>query len=187
MSGWPNVLPRPASILALVGLILHTAYVVWVGGDFMPFARFFVPTLPLLFLFASFGADDTDRSIVTDTLRDLESRGVRMAVVTNNVREFSSGSGGGWRSIVPIDVMSVVVDSSALGMRKPDPAIYHHVLDELGVVPAASVFVDDMAANVAAARAVGMHGVVVGRDPVAAMAELRNLVAEAGGVAISSP
>ncbi|TDJ72765.1 MAG: hypothetical protein E2O39_06085 [Planctomycetota bacterium] len=47
---------RAPTRCALAGLLLHSAYVVWVGGDFMPFARFFVPTLPLLFLFACFGA-----------------------------------------------------------------------------------------------------------------------------------
>ena len=35
-----------------IGLLLHTVYVVWVGGDFMPWARFFVPTFPLAVLLA---------------------------------------------------------------------------------------------------------------------------------------
>ena len=130
-------------------------------------------------LFAGFGDDPTDRSVVTDTLLDLHARGVRMAVVTNNVREFSDGDGGGWRSLVPLHAVEVVVDSSAVGMRKPDPAIYRHVLDELGVAAESAVFVDDMPANVDAARGVGMYGVVCGPDPAPAMAELRALVDDA--------
>ncbi|MEZ5165293.1 MAG: hypothetical protein R2695_01940 [Acidimicrobiales bacterium] len=68
--------------------------------------------LPLADFFRAFGDDPADRSIVGETVRRLHARGIAMAVVTNNVREFSSGDGGGWRSLVPMEVMSVVVDSS---------------------------------------------------------------------------
>jgi len=47
---------RPAAHVAVIGLTLHTAYVVYVGGDFMAHARFFVPTLPLFFYFGCLGA-----------------------------------------------------------------------------------------------------------------------------------
>jgi FMN phosphatase YigB (HAD superfamily) len=141
---------------------------------------------PLVDFFRSFGADETDRSIVTETLLELHGEGATMAIVTNNVREFSDMGGGGWRSLVPIDAISLVVDSSAVGMRKPDPAIYHHVLGELGVEPEVAVFVDDMPANVDTARAVGMHGVLFGADPIVAMADLRAVIAAAGGLAVSS-
>ena len=40
---------------AIVGLVLHTAYVIWVGGDYVALARFFVPTLPLAMLMACLG------------------------------------------------------------------------------------------------------------------------------------
>ena len=40
--------------IALAGVLLHTAFVVAVGGDFMPMARFFVPTLPVVLLLACF-------------------------------------------------------------------------------------------------------------------------------------
>jgi arabinofuranosyltransferase len=46
----------PALQVAMTGLLLHSAYVVYVGGDFMAHARFFVPTLPLLFYFGCLGA-----------------------------------------------------------------------------------------------------------------------------------
>ena len=45
-------------------------------------------------------------------------------------------------------------------MRKPDPAIYSHTLEALGVRAAQAAFVDDLEHNVAAARALGMHGVL---------------------------
>ncbi len=132
--------------------------------------------LTLADFFGQFRTDEADRTVVTETARELHSDGVAMAVVTNNVAEFSGGDGPGWRSIVPMEIMSVVVDSSAVGMRKPDPAIYRHVLVELGVAAPSAVFVDDMPANVEAAQSVGMHGIVVGSDPAQAMTELKSLV-----------
>ncbi len=132
--------------------------------------------LTLSDFFRRFSEDDADRSVVIDTVRDLHRGGIKMAVVTNNIAEFAGTDGGGWRSMVPMELMGVVVDSSQVGIRKPDPAIYHHVLGELGVEADQTVFVDDMVSNVDAARAVGMHGVVVGADPGPAMVELRRLV-----------
>ena len=40
---------------AAIGLLLHTAYVVYVGGDFMPLARFFIPAFPIALLFGALG------------------------------------------------------------------------------------------------------------------------------------
>lgn len=133
--------------------------------------------LTLADFFGQFAHDEADRTIVTSTVRDLHAAGIKMAVVTNNVAEFGGDENQGWRTIVPMDVMTAVVDSSAVGMRKPDPAIYHHTLAELGVTAERTVFVDDMPANVEAARTVGMHGVLVEADPGPAMDELRELVA----------
>jgi epoxide hydrolase-like predicted phosphatase len=138
-------------------------------------ARFGIQ-LTLTDFFRRFGDDPHDRGIVTDTVRDLHGLGIAMGIITNNVKEFSESENGGWRSIVPIELMSVVIDSSAVGMRKPDPAIYHHTLAELGVQPEHAVMLDDMPANVDAAKSIGMHGIVVGGDPSPAMAELRALV-----------
>ncbi|MEM7141467.1 MAG: HAD family phosphatase [Actinomycetota bacterium] len=132
--------------------------------------------LSLADFFRRFGDDPADRTVVTETVRSLHARGIAQAIITNNVKEFSESENGGWKSIVPMDAMSVVIDSSAVGMRKPDPAIYHHTLGELGVDAQRAVFLDDMDANVEAARAIGMHGIVVGADPAVAMGELVALV-----------
>lgn len=50
----------------------------------------------------------------------------------------------------------VLVWSYQLGLAKPDPAIYQHVLGKLGTKPAEALFIDDKLVNVEAARAVGM-------------------------------
>ena len=44
-------------------------------------------------------------------------------------------------------------------MRKPEEGIFLHAAQALGLAPAECVFIDDMAANVAAAAACGMTGV----------------------------
>jgi putative hydrolase of the HAD superfamily len=47
--------------------------------------------------------------------------------------------------------------SAAFGVRKPDPEVYRRCLDRLGVAPEAVLFVDDSEANIAGARAAGLH------------------------------
>lgn len=46
-----------------------------------------------------------------------------------------------------------------VGLAKPDPAFFTHIVDSLGLEPDEAVFVDDMRANVAGARAAGLHAV----------------------------
>jgi len=94
------------------------------------------------------------------------------------VKEF----GDAWRATFPVDeLFEVVVDSSAVGMRKPDERIYRLTCERLGVDPTAAVFLDDNHDNVAAARAVGMEAVHFGDDPWEALAAL-DAVLERRGV-----
>jgi putative hydrolase of the HAD superfamily len=114
------------------------------------------------------------REAVVSATRRLRVRGVRTALVTNNAREFSQG----WRAMIPIsELFDAVIDSSEVGVRKPDPAIFALALRALGdIAPDQAVFLDDFPGNVAAARRLGMHGVLVGDDPTGALAELERLV-----------
>ena len=93
--------------------------------------------------------DGIDRTVVADKVRALRAQGLRMGIVTNNVREFSER----WRRLIPVDeLFDDVVDSSAVGLRKPNPDIYHLALRRLGVTrPGAAIFLDDFAPNVDAA------------------------------------
>jgi putative hydrolase of the HAD superfamily len=50
--------------------------------------------------------------------------------------------------------------SCELLTAKPDPAIYRHTLDNLGVAPQEAIFIDDIPANIAAARALGIDGIL---------------------------
>jgi putative hydrolase of the HAD superfamily len=106
--------------------------------------------------------------------RQLRAEGYRVGLITNNVREASAA----WRALVPVDeLFEVVVDSSEVGMRKPNPAIFHHALALLGdVAPERAVFLDDSPGNVAGARMAGLHAIHV-VTPAQALAELDELLA----------
>jgi putative hydrolase of the HAD superfamily len=89
-------------------------------------------------------------------MRSLHGRGYRMAILTNNVREWESM----WRSMLPVDeIFELVVDSGFEGVRKPDARIYELTLERLGIPAAGTLFVDDTEVNVEAARALGMQAV----------------------------
>jgi putative hydrolase of the HAD superfamily len=104
----------------------------------------------------------------------LRAEGFRTALVTNNIREGESS----WRAMLAVDdLFEVVVDSSAVGMRKPDPAIFTHTLSLLGgVAPGRAVFLDDVDTNLAGARRAGLQTVLVGDPPGPALEELDRLL-----------
>jgi len=126
-------------------------------------------------VFQKLSGDAGIRPAFVDRARRLRGAGVRTALVTNNAREFRDR----WRPLLPLDeLFELVVDSSEVGVRKPDPAIFRMALDGLGGIdPARAVFLDDFEANVVAARALGLRGVLVGPDPAPALAELDALIA----------
>lgn len=107
-------------------------------------------------------------------VRTLKAEGFATALVTNNVREGSDK----WRAMIPVDeLFDVVVDSSAVGMRKPNPAIYRHTLELLGsVAPDQAVFLDDVESNLVGARAAGLQTILVGDPPDQALVELDGLL-----------
>ena len=55
----------------------------------------------------------------------------------------------------------MVVDSSQVGLRKPDPAIWHLTLEQMGVHASEAVFLDDHPGNTGAAEAIGIRSVLV--------------------------
>ena len=95
---------------------------------------------------------------MVEFVREVRRRGVRAALLTNNVREWEPL----WRSKLPEvdELFEVIVDSAFVGLRKPDPAIYALTLERLGgVPPERCVFVDDLDVNCEAARTLGMAAV----------------------------
>ncbi len=118
------------------------------------------------------------RETMVERVRTLRSGGVRTALVTNNIREFREG----WQGMLPFDeLFDVLVDSSELGIRKPNPKIFEHTLLALGgVSPGKTIFLDDYAGNISAAEKLGIHGILVGYDPAAAIEVLDDVIATAG-------
>ena len=110
-----------------------------------------------------------------DYVREVRERGVRTALLTNNVREWRDG----WRAKLPEldELFEVVVDSSEVGMRKPEPEIYELTLKRLGegVDATGCVFVDDTDVNCEAARELGMRAVLF-ESSEQAIAELEGLL-----------
>ncbi|MBT5518864.1 MAG: HAD-IA family hydrolase [Rhodobiaceae bacterium] len=99
-------------------------------------------------------------------LERLKAEGYRIACITNNVK---TGAGAGMartqeKADAVAKVMQLfehVIESSEIGVRKPDPAIYQMACDKLGVAPSDCVFLDDLGINLKPARAMGMGTVKV--------------------------
>jgi putative hydrolase of the HAD superfamily len=124
-----------------------------------------------------FEALDPNQPMI-DLMRDLKARGYRMALLTNNVREWEPL----WRAMLPVDeVFDLVVDSAFVGVRKPEPEIYELTLERLGggIGTDACLFVDDVEDNVATARELGMK-VVHFRSNEQAIPEIQAALAAAG-------
>ena len=89
-------------------------------------------------------------------MRELSGRGYKLAICTNNVREWEQL----WRAKLPVDeLFDVVIDSAFVGVRKPERAIYEMTLEGLGVPAEAALMIDDIELNCDAARALGMQAV----------------------------
>ncbi|MDJ0722766.1 MAG: HAD family phosphatase [Desulfobacterales bacterium] len=101
-----------------------------------------------------YGDEAVDR-VVLDLIQTLHGR-FRLAVLSNHPPGL-----GPWLEDWAIQrYFDVVYGSGDEGCAKPDPAAYRTVLERLGVVPPEAVFIDDTAGHVAAARELGLHGIV---------------------------
>ncbi|MEO8003411.1 MAG: HAD-IA family hydrolase [Betaproteobacteria bacterium] len=98
------------------------------------------------------------------------------ACVTNNV---SAGAGRGidrdssraeeWKNISAL--FDLVIESSRIGVRKPEPRFFELTCAELGITPDQAVYLDDLGTNLKPARKMGMHTIKV-EDHAKAIAEL---------------
>jgi len=110
------------------------------------------------------------RPAMLDAIRRLREERYAVAALTNNW----ATEGENEREAGPDDLrelFDVFVESSRLGLRKPDPRIYLHTCEALRVEPRDAVFLDDIGRNLKAARALGMTTIKV-EQPETALAEL---------------
>jgi len=108
-----------------------------------------------------------------ELMRELQASGLRMAMLTNNVKEWEPH----WRPMLPVDeIFETVVDSAFVGCRKPEPRIYEITLERLGLAAEQCVFVDDLLPNIEGARELGFTAVHF-QDTEQASAEIRAALA----------
>lgn len=106
------------------------------------------------------------RPAMVAALDRLKAEGFKLGCITNNV---PSGKGAGMagtpEKAVAIEKIMArfahVIESSKIGIRKPDPRIYTMMCDALGVVPAECIYLDDLGINCKPAAALGMAAIKV--------------------------
>ncbi len=108
-----------------------------------------------------------------ELMGELKAEGYRMAMLTNNVREWEPL----WRPMLPVDeIFETVVDSGFVGCRKPESKIYELTLERIGQPAGSCLFVDDVLVNCEGARKAGLHAVHF-QDNEQAIAEIRAALA----------
>lgn len=111
------------------------------------------------------------RPEMIEAVRRCGQRQLQTALLTNNVVGMSAD-----RHVSDVVALfDVVVESSVVGLRKPDVAFYALACDRLGIEPHEAVFLDDLGVNLKPARAMGMTTIKV-TDPAIALAELEAVV-----------
>jgi len=125
------------------------------------------PVRPDGLLARMFGATALDE-VMLELIRSLKRSGLKTALLSN-----SWGSGGYPRDLFP-DLFDVVVISE-VGMRKPEERIFRHTAQLLGLEPNECVFLDDIEANITAAQALGIVG-LLHEEPARSVTWLRDLL-----------
>ena len=116
------------------------------------------------------------RPEMVEALRRIKSR-FKTGCITNNLPANAIGSASG-RTLYIAEVMALfdhIIESAKIGLRKPDPQIYHMMVDALAVDPKHCVYLDDLGVNLKPARAMGMTTIKVD-DPALALDELEAAV-----------
>lgn len=106
------------------------------------------------------------RPAMVAALDTLKGAGLTIGCITNNV---PSGKGAGMARSEELaaEVAAImarfdhVIESSKVGVRKPDPRIYEMMCEALGVEPAACIYLDDLGINCKPAAQLGMHAIKV--------------------------
>ena len=109
------------------------------------------------------------RSELVDYVPRIRASGLATGIITNNVAEFREH----WRGMLPVDkLFDFVVDSSEVGMRKPNPAIFLKALEIGGFSAQEVLFLDDYEGNVIAAEALNIQSILVDGDGAKTVADL---------------
>ncbi len=113
------------------------------------------------------------RPQMVTALEKIKSHGLSQACLTNNFISMDTAAASGRAPI--LDLFDVIVESSRIGVRKPETRFYKIACDELGIEPAEAVMLDDLGVNLKPAREMGMMTIKV-TDPDEALAELSGVI-----------
>jgi putative hydrolase of the HAD superfamily len=97
----------------------------------------------------------------------------KTACLTNNIRRAGPSAERSSEIAEIMALFDIVVESSLVGFRKPDPRFYTHACQALEVAPEETVFLDDLGINLKPARAMGIRTIKV-TDPERALDELES-------------
>lgn len=100
------------------------------------------------------------RPEMVEALRRLRER-YRIACLTNNVRSAARPPEQAKAVAEAMSLFHAVIESSKVGVRKPEPRFYQIACEMLGVAPDEAVFLDDLGVNLKTARAMGMRTIKV--------------------------
>ncbi len=95
------------------------------------------------------------RTTLIDYLRTLKGA-LRLAIVSNAQPSYTDT----WRTLGFGEIFDEMINSSEVGLAKPDPGIFALTLDRLGVAPSECAMLDDKEENVHAAESAGLRGIV---------------------------
>jgi putative hydrolase of the HAD superfamily len=122
------------------------------------------------------------RPAMVTALDAIKSAGLGLGCITNNV---PTGHGAGMAgSAAKAEAIAAilarfdhVIESSKVGIRKPDPRIYAMMCEALGVAPDACIYLDDLGINCKPAAMLGMHAIKVsgGEQALADLSQILSL------------
>ncbi|MEL7486738.1 MAG: HAD-IA family hydrolase [Pseudomonadota bacterium] len=112
------------------------------------------------------------RDEMVTALRRVKSAGFKTGCITNNLPDLDSTAmlAAGEKRARAEEVFGLfnhVIESSKVGMRKPEPRIYEMMCEALNAPPPACIFLDDLGINLKPAKAMGMATIKVPLDDVA--------------------
>jgi putative hydrolase of the HAD superfamily len=121
------------------------------------------------------GESSNPRPAMLHAISTIRTRGLVVAALTNNWSngEPETEQPSGSQALAPL--FDFFVESSVVGLRKPDPRIYEHTCETIGIRPDEAVFLDDIGRNLKTARHLGMTTIKV-ENPAAALQELESVI-----------
>ncbi len=121
------------------------------------------------------------RPEMVEALRRVRAAGLATACLTNNVvsgddDDAADPTGRREQVATVMAMFDAVVESSKVGVRKPEPRFYEIACELLGVEPGECVFLDDLGINLKPAAAMGMTTIKV-QNAAQALTDLEQVLA----------